>query len=1426
MSTTRQTILASRPAAMVLALSLVAGLSAPFVLLPPVRAAQSVPNGTTELSPAPVELTQAVPPNIVVTFDDSGSMASDFMGDNRPFDNRSWSSPWMCAGVIDAAASSGIGTRAMNGVYYNPNVTYAPPVNANGASFPNADSSLAAVWNDGIAVNRPLGGSSGTTDFTGKRTVTPNTGWYWNGTGQYTDWNQWVWGTYPAGSGYYSNNQSWDRPNSKSDTKNGSYPTTTTDNRWRCPKDSTSPLSDDGGPYYYRYTGPTINVDQFGNPSSSTDVTNLYTKANWTAVAVPASQYQNWANWWAYYHTRTLMARTAVSRAFGSSALAAKDSEGGFGSDIRVAWQELNDSSFKLPSSAIISAITDTANCTTTNASPKTTQQQSGTPRSAPDCYRTAFFNWIFSVGASGSTPARAAAIRAGDFFTRGSGNTGKTGDLHDPYWQPPQTGSFDANSNPGNELYCRQNFHMLVTDGYWNEANSYTTTGYALPNANTTLPDGTAYSASAAETRIYWDVRSTSAYTPSQADIGFNYWATNLRPDLYNAAKAEGIANPVPPYMPDSTTGIVTGAASTDLEKYFNPNNDPANWPHMVEYMVTLGVPGNLVHSEDYDCKNKPDDACSLRTGATTSDGGIGWPQPLNNNPAGIDDTWNAAVNSRGKYFNAGNPDDLVNQLSSILSNIAARATQPRPAAVNASVASAGALSFNVGHNADWSGVFQAVQLTSDGKAGNVEWDAGAKLDARAATDRTIYTATYTTPTGCGTGTYSFNAGAIFDTSTTFDCVETAGLSSPALPSTGNDTLANRVSYLRGDQSHESDGTYRKRTDLLGAIIHSQPVYVGYPTGNYYGFPSGSPEATAAAASTGADDKSYDSFVADHGDRAPVVYVGANDGMLHAFDAPVPTCTFSAGTPTCDYDPNGDAGKELWAFVPRAVYANLGNLTTATDFNFRPTVDASPVTRDVFFNSDSTWHTILAGGVGLGGRGVYALDITDPTKVTAKSVLWEFDSDMTMTSTCVSVVGTAQSGTCQSSDLGYTVSQPNIGRLSYYDGTIKGRWVVLVPNGYFPDCSANTIPTANKTVCQTISAQAPNASGYPYSALFVLDAQTGAVIAELKTPTTLNLKDGSGKVISFGLGTPVMGDYDSDQIDDVAFAGDLQGNLWKFDFRNSDPKQWKVTLVYQGNDDGSGTQGLQPITTMPRLFPDPATNSFIVVFGTGKYLGASDNGTTTTQALMGVRDNGVTYTQTDLTQQYMHESIAPATLPDGKTPNPNAGATLRCVTGGKDDTCDSATALNTIPSTGAGSGGWFVNLYVPASATDPTSLDQGERVVVSPGAIFASNTVVFETLLTGSSGNDPCNPSIQGAVLALNATTGGPANISALGGWPIAGGRVSNVRTSGSLPLVSSLGGGQAYLPGVMLAPSGKNPLSIDAPIWRRRSWQGIQQN
>jgi len=1389
----------------------------------PATASTAALAGEVQLSNTPPNQTQSVPPNIVMTFDDSGSMSWNKLSDRPPWTTNNdgstvtvngtslpdWNGgPWRCANVIDSGAASGIRAHAMNGVYYNPNITYTPPINADGTSFPQADATLAAVWYDGIDINRPL------------NPVTANTS-----------------------AGYYNN------PNLNSSyssylvniagTKSGS-----TDRRWKCGYSSlsgsvgssqddywngTSPmdgashtLSDgtnvtypNGGPYYYRLkTTVTVATDQYGNPTNGTGggLATLYNASNWEAIPVPSSQYQNFANWFAYYRTRNQMARTSISRVFGSGSLASKIvdpnnwDDGGFGGAIRMAWQNLNSSTFKLPSAAIISSLINTSSCSSLTASPSTTQQptDSTTP---PACYRSAFFNWIFQVPASGGTPTRSAVQRAGTFFTRGNGNTGVSGTLKDPYWQPPASGS-----GAGNELTCRQNYHMLVTDGLWNGGSDGPTTsslasGY--PSSTLQLPDGTQMPdpTTAGVTSIYnpVDDGGDSSYA-SLSDVAFYYWASNLRSDLYLKAQATG--GYVPPYLPDQTTSVFNlatkagsnvAATNVNQEIYFNPSNDPATWPHMAEYLVGLGVSGQLNYSTNTDCTDtttaSAQDACDLRQGSTNSSGSTGWPTPNGSGggiAANIDDTWHAALAGRGQFFSAGNPQDLIDQLSTILTSISARNVPPTTNSLNTSVLVPGALAFTTGYNSsDWSGTLQAVQANADGSVGTSPlWDAGLRLtnDITPA-NRKILTSKENTDG-------SFGGGIAFEPTSSYDANAAAELMLPA-PSAANastDTLANRISYLRGVRTLETSGVMRKRTSLLGAIIDSHAVYVGYPASGYTDdWPAGSPEAAAVATNATTDDGSYEQFVQNHINRKPAVYVGANDGMLHAFDA---SEQLNSATPP-QVVPTSGAGLELFAYVPRSAYGNLGNLTQ-TNFSFLPTVDGTPVTRDVFFptsksapaNTTAGWHSILVGNLRNGGRGIYALDITDPTTVTESAagskVLWEFSADTPAPSSgCYS-----NYGSCNPADLGFTYGEPNIGRLA------TGRWVVLVPGGYFPNCSAGPYNASN---CP-MPAGAPTA-GSPavaFSSLFVLDAQTGAMIAELKTPTDI-----SG-VTSYGLGSPVLGDYNNDQIDDVAFAGDLAGNLWRYDLSSSTVSNWTVTQAYNPT-----TQGAQPITVMPRLFPDPATNRFIIVFGTGKYLGTNDNTTgISTQAIYGIRDlaNHGTVSGTSNLQP---QTMAQATVSSGGVTNILRGMTNNAV---------SATQQ-----------GWYVNLSVKDAGGN--LLDAGERVVVTAGALFDSNRVIITTLMPSSS--DPCISSITGAVMVLDAATGGsgtgissPAYATWLGTSPyrVVGGVVNNPPTSGTVPVATVVGGGSILTPGLSLTGGGS--LAIPDAVWRRRSWGDLDND
>lgn len=1476
MSTTSKNMLASRAATMASALLLFAGLTAPFLILQSTHAlADAAPlactegnhNGCTELSAMPPEDMQAVPPNLVLMLDDSGSMAWDYMPD------------W------DDLANNGVyGTRnsGINYVYYNPTATYIPPPKATAASgvtdtawqsdgtwYPNSPSMIAA-YRDGFTNTAALnivggggyvGGGNGksfnytdnlaTTLFNTTPAVDKGAATWGGGTpggpgtpgggcigGYHVDpgnssqcirnpiaathlWtcNAGDGSAYNSGGTMMCHHRVWeegvqvDHPYNATD---GGYicnapsvgptagnmctfpaiptiaptpPTDPTPDRWQCLSGGSFPGSPPGPPSaapecWTSGTSTRIYVRAFtyvvGNPVNTNShyvipnvtfngqdppaggwcgvLNSAWQKANCvnaddtTGKAAPAgiSADQNIANWFSYYRTRLLMAKSSLMTAFR-----------GVDPKYRFGFASINGNGItNIPAGASSTTAAygfddSTADGSGGNSSNKLAAVQpfgdgsSGTQKAQ-------FWNWLANVTAAKTTPLRKALNAVGQYYS--TANPWKTMQ-GDPGWTTGSTTNFT----------CRSSYTILTTDGFWNGDPPTDPSGLAgassVDGPVQVVPTGsvTQYLAKPPYNGggIAGDV--------TLADIATYYWERDLNADLNNEIMA----------LP------------TDA--------DPASWQHMTTFTVGLGYPLKGV---------TPTGTSSAQIFGWANGGaaitGFSWPTPGSDSIYNIADLAHAGVNGHGDFFNANNSTELAEAFAKALSDIGARNAPLQTAGVNASVLSLGAAAFKTVYTtAGWSGTLQAVALNADGTVSQDLWDAGTWLTATyhsttGYSGRSVYTGAYTISAGVGSfSAFQFNAA----NSASLDTTETAGLQAPALAG-GSDTLNNRINYLLGDITYESatGAGYRPRTNILGAIIHSGPAYVTGATGNYRG---SWPNLGVAPPETATGAQTYDTFVNNVATREPMVYIGANDGMLHAFHAPVATCTGTVDTSgNCSaytWPDTTNQGQEAFAFIPRAVYANLGNLTNNTAFQFRPTVDSTPVTRDVYFSGDKAWHTLLTGGVGVGGRGIYALDITDPSSFSASNVLWEFDADMPAPVACV----TNYEAPCRSTDLGYTVSQPNVGRLA------NGKWVVLVSNGYFPDCGTPDAPTGDVATCNAIAAQVPKyTDGTTYSSLFVLDAETGKMLAELKTPKI------SG-VTSFGLARAVLGDYTSDQVDDVAFAGDVQGNLWRFDLSSSTPSDWSVSLVYKGVD-ASGVQGQQPITTMPRLFPDPGTNRFLVLFGTGKYLGVGDNTSSGVQAVYAVRDTvGTTWTKSDLTRQYLHEAV----IPSGQ---PNAGATLRCVTGSSSDTCtSSATPINSLPGSG---GGWYVNLYTTDAAG--TQNNGGERIVVNPGAIFASNTVIFESMITGASGSDACAPTIQGAILALNATTGGSAGMSSLGGWPTAGARINSARTSGSLPVVSALGGGKAYLPGATLAPSSSAPISLDAPIWRRRSWRVLMHD
>lgn len=1227
----------------------------------------------TNLGANPPDLTTSVAPNIAVTFDDSGSMQSFFMGDNRPFDNKKWTDtvqtgtdkfgnpvyqeqylkPWVCAGVIDPRVTdkADLKSSAMNGVYFNPNTTYAPPVRADGSSYPNADATLKAVWMNGIDINR---------------SANPRTA----GTPAYRD---------------NGNSQA-----DTSDTRVSNLTGTTNSARWGCTPSAPNPFdgtvadaggsgTPNGGPYYWRLKSGT-NIK---NADGTMNTAVLYNMNNWEPVSVPASKYQDFANWFAYYRTRNMMTRTTLSQAFSK-----------IGNSVRIAWQNMANTggvSVQFGATAVLQDIGD-----------------------FKSQVRSDFYDWVSQVVGGNATPARAATIRASKIF-----EAALTRNSSDPYWNG-QSGT------DSKDLICRRNFHMLVTDGYWNEDdpalpaatnNVPAMDGTNISQVAQTLPDGTTYSPTAAESKIFGNVAGT-VYTSSMANIAWYFWAQDLQPSLGNGLKR---------YWSDLTSKTKVDPEHPELnsEVYWNPANDPATWQHVVQFFVTLGVAGTL----DF-----PRDLQALR------DGTKAWPRPANNSQQGIDDTWHAAVNSRGGFFSASDPATLVNSLVNIINSVVATSSSAVSAALSSGVISTDAVSYVPSFSStDWKGKLEAYGVTATGGQGSLLWEAGQILTDRK-TARVIVTSA-----GPGEG----NGKEYLYTNMTTDQQAIMNAADPlATPITGDGNGSKRVDWVRGDRTSEGN-LLRTRSSLLGAIVNAQPVYVSYPSSGYRDYfpPNGATPAPETAAYTADPTKSYSQFVADNIKRQPVLYAAANDGMLHAFDARVAGA--SGASP----------GSELWAYVPASAYQKLWYFSRKDNFSYRPTVDATPIYRDVYFSQNRTnssvgWHTILVGGLRYGGRGIYALDITSPGDTTvsavAKKVLWEFNAQST-----------------GGANLGYTFGQPNVGRLS------NGKWVVLVPGGYFPTDALD--PSYKDT-----------AGDNKFSSLFVLDAQTGELLKEFKTPTTY----AGTAVKSYGLASPVLGDYDNDQVDDVAFAGDLVGNLWRFDLR--DITKGTVDLIYKPTDasPANTVTGDQPITVMPRLFPDPNSQYFMVVFGTGKFLGEDDRTTigAKTQSVYGVRDPGVGNTtglpwvRANLVEQDLVEDA-----------NQNRGLTTRAVSPSK--------------------GGWYFDLDVSA----------GERVVVTPTALFNTNRAIITTLIPTSP--DPCNPGRAGALMVVDAATGGAgAGVNGSGsfgaGYTLAGARVDNPPATGNLPAATLIGGGTTLIPGVTLKGT-TTAFSVGSPIWRRRSWR-----
>jgi type IV pilus assembly protein PilY1 len=882
-----------------------------------------------------------------------------------------------------------------------------------------------------------------------------------------------------------------------------------------------------------------IGVGQFTRTEIVPSVNSYAKGAGRTDCASATCTYQeemtNFANWYAYHRTRMHMMKAAAGRAF------ANLNEGFRVGFITICPVSGNDCQTSAMNASVVSdKYLKIANFDAT--------------------HRKDWYEKLYAQVPSNFTPLREALARVGLIYA-GQYGSGLTRGLN-------------ASDDDPVTASCQPNFAILSTDGYWNgNVGRQTDNSTSIGNQDNT--DTPPYSQQA---QGVYD-GGTPVASNTLADVALYYYKTDLRPLL---------ADTVP------TT-----------------NKDPAGHQHMVTFTIGLGLDGELTFRQDYETATSGD-FYDIKQGTKK------WPVPSAEQPTALDDLWHAAVNGRGVFFSAKNPDQVAAGLSETLEQLQARVGAGAAAATsNLQPVAGDNFAFTAQYQTvDWIGDLKArtIDLSSGAVSATQLWSAAELLDTRAHTDRRIFTYDAGDTTGnrmkhfchatdvggawCNDGTGLTAAEA--------DYFNPAIIALPQEPEwTSVATPQQVVNYLRGDQANYNTGAFprgpadlfRTRTSLLGDIVNAQPAYVrkspfSYSDAGYFAF-----KACTEGTGTGCPAAR---FPDPSKPRLGTVFAASNDGMLHAFETDVNNDPYfqtgGIGTSTTADDTytgnNAGNGTERWAYIPGLVLPRIHNLA-AEPYVHQYFTDGSPTIGDVCLSTPCAgiddWRTILVAGLNDGGRGYYALDISNPS-VTGTKVLWEFG----YTAACVTTgakgvpVGGPFFGDCH---VGLSYGNPVITKLN-------GKWVAMVTSGY-----NNGTAHGNG-----------NGGGY----LYILDVASGQILHRLAT--------GAGTAASPSGLARINGWATNSLVDNTVLAvygGDLDGNLWRFDTdydSGANANYLTVTLVAVAKD---ALGNRQPITVKPEIGESQtAPKQRIVMFATGKFLETIDKtGPFTTQTIYALRD-------------------------------------------------------------------------------------------------------------------------------------------------------------------------------------------------------------
>ena len=772
-------------------------------------------------------------------------------------------------------------------------------------------------------------------------------------------------------------------------------------------------------------------------------------------------------------------------------------------------------------------------------------------------------------------------------------------------------TGDAPWKDSAGLGKECRKSYTILMTDGFWSDGAAYVSTT-AASRLNVDKQDaGNGYKYTTppdanGQTKVWSSLPFYDDQDDLLADIAYYWWRKDLLPS---------VANKVVP-----------------------TSRDPAFWQHMTTYTIGLGVTPTAVRNDPAVAGNVWAAAASETSAAPfrPNPAWVNVDKANSNSATRIDDLIHAAVNGHGGSASAQDPQEFADAMKGFVDQIKGSSPIAPVAATSGSLRSSSFL-YEATYTTSWRGELKGYALCAASDVAN-------HFPGCTAVGKVIK------PNSWQATIPAANARKILlcnNTGVTPTCSDTQ-ISTAALPA----PLLYKINQQQWDTLRNN---YGFQPTEMGDLINSAPTLVANEN---YGYA----RATSLSA---AERSAYSTRVTTPSTRPAMIYIGANDGLLHAFRAGV------------SHSAPGN-GQELFAYLPNAVHNHLYEHMTNLD-SHRFLVDGSPRVGDVNLGSAATpnWHTVLVGSTGAGGNGYFAIDVENPN---SPKVLWEITPNLP-----------------DFKHLGATLGQASIVRLQ------NGTWVAIFGNGYHNEDS--------------------NLAAEKKAVLYVVNIKTGARIAEIIVNDGDNTRN--------GLSTPLAADTDQDGSVDTVYAGDMHGNLWKF---NMNSLSAPTTPLFKAVRNAAK----QPIFAEPNATSLPSGRGTLVVFGTGKFFerkasdntGNNDISDMSVQSFYGVLDDGTTnLNRTNLVEQTLHQASV------------NVGTrgadTMRYLSG---NVVNYATSF-----------GFYIDLIV---GNHP----EGERVTYAP--VIQNDTIIFSTLIPPGSAIDPCSTgATTGWIMVTDLTGGNPQN-------------------------------------------------------------------